>query len=127
MQWVRLFLKTKCCKSKSYQSDRPTLFYCITAIVRIHAQILVNFGILPLTFMGPRDRERIARDDMMVLDNLPPYPERAPIRVASGRRFDQLCPAAGLCQHVFISVQHQSLVSSSQSGDSMPKYVQGLR
>jgi aconitase A len=40
------------------------------SFARIHAQNLVNFGILPLTFTDPRDWERIAQDDILVLDNL---------------------------------------------------------
>ena len=37
---------------------------------RIHWQNLVNFGILPLTFVSPDDWQKIDEDDVLVLDNL---------------------------------------------------------
>jgi aconitate hydratase len=37
---------------------------------RIHAQNLVNFGILPLEFIDPSDYDQIDSGDMLVLDNL---------------------------------------------------------
>jgi aconitate hydratase len=40
------------------------------SFARIHAQNLVNFGILPLTFEKPGDWEAIQPGDMLLLDNL---------------------------------------------------------
>jgi aconitate hydratase len=40
------------------------------SFARIHAQNLVNFGIRPLTFVDPRDWERVAQNDILVLENL---------------------------------------------------------
>jgi aconitate hydratase len=40
------------------------------SFARIHAQNLVNFGILPLTFDDPQDWERIDQEDTLILDNL---------------------------------------------------------
>ena len=40
------------------------------SFARIHAQNLVNFGILPLTFADPQDWQRIEPQDVLVLDNL---------------------------------------------------------
>jgi len=37
---------------------------------RIHAQNLVNFGILPLEFADPSEYDQIGRDDRLVLDDL---------------------------------------------------------
>jgi len=37
---------------------------------RIHAQNLVNFGILPLTFADPNDWDKISRDDVLLLSGL---------------------------------------------------------
>jgi aconitate hydratase len=37
---------------------------------RIHAQNLVNFGILPLEFVDPSDYDRVDKGDTLVLDNL---------------------------------------------------------
>jgi aconitate hydratase len=37
---------------------------------RIHAQNLVNFGILPLEYIDPSDYDRIDSGDMLVLENL---------------------------------------------------------
>ncbi len=47
----------------------------LTAVVaksfaRIHVANLVNFGILPLTFVDESDYERVARDDVLLLDHL---------------------------------------------------------
>jgi predicted aconitate hydratase len=40
------------------------------SLARIHAQNLVNFGILPLLFADPHDWERIEQEDVLVLDHL---------------------------------------------------------
>jgi aconitate hydratase len=40
------------------------------SFARIHAQNLVNFGILPLRFAGPGDWDRIDQDDVQVMENL---------------------------------------------------------
>jgi len=40
------------------------------SFARIHAQNLVNFGILPLEFADPSEYDQIARDDRLVLDDL---------------------------------------------------------
>ena len=40
------------------------------SFARIHWQNLVNFGVLPLEFADPEDRERIGRDDVLVLSGL---------------------------------------------------------
>jgi aconitate hydratase len=40
------------------------------SFARIHWQNLVNFGILPLTFVDPADWERINQNDMLMLSNL---------------------------------------------------------
>jgi aconitate hydratase len=40
------------------------------SFARIHARNLVNFGILPLTFVDPADWERIAPQDTLVLEHL---------------------------------------------------------
>jgi len=40
------------------------------AIERIHSANLVNFGILPLTFVQPEDYDKIDQDDELVIENL---------------------------------------------------------
>jgi len=40
------------------------------SFARIHRQNLVNFGVLPLTFEDPADREQIERDDLLELEHL---------------------------------------------------------
>ena len=40
------------------------------SFARIHAQNLVNFGIVPLTFTRPSDWDQIESDDRLRLDNL---------------------------------------------------------
>lgn len=40
------------------------------SFARIHAQNLVNFGILPLVFTNPDDWDRISQDDILVLEHL---------------------------------------------------------
>jgi aconitate hydratase len=40
------------------------------SFARIHRQNLVNFGVLPLTFDDPADREQIERDDLLELEHL---------------------------------------------------------
>ena len=41
------------------------------SFARIHLQNLINFGILPLTFVREEDYAGIDRDDVLILDNLP--------------------------------------------------------
>jgi len=41
------------------------------SFARIHWQNLVNFGILPLTFVNPQDYDKIALGDVLVLKNVP--------------------------------------------------------
>lgn len=41
------------------------------SFARIHWQNLINFGILPLTFSNPEDYQKIARDDVIVIENVP--------------------------------------------------------
>lgn len=41
------------------------------SFARIHWQNLVNFGILPLTFVNPDDYQRISQDDVLLLWDLP--------------------------------------------------------
>ena len=40
------------------------------SFARIHWQNLVNFGILPLTFVDPADWEKIDRSDLLILSNV---------------------------------------------------------
>jgi aconitate hydratase len=40
------------------------------SFARIHRQNLLNFAILPLTFIDPSDRERINRGDVLVIDDV---------------------------------------------------------
>jgi aconitate hydratase len=40
------------------------------SFARIHAQNLVNFGILPLTFENPEDWQEIRQDDVLLLEGL---------------------------------------------------------
>lgn len=40
------------------------------SFARIHRQNLINYGVLPLTFADPADRERLQRDDEIVLPDL---------------------------------------------------------
>jgi aconitate hydratase len=40
------------------------------SIARIHRQNLINFGVLPLTFVNPEDWDSIAEDDVLVLPEL---------------------------------------------------------
>jgi aconitate hydratase len=40
------------------------------SFARIHRQNLVNFGILPLTFADPADRERVDPDDILLLSDV---------------------------------------------------------
>ena len=42
----------------------------VKSFARIHWQNLCNFGILPLTFVDPDDREKIGRDDMLVIEDI---------------------------------------------------------
>jgi aconitate hydratase len=39
------------------------------SFARIHAQNLVNFAVLPLTFIDPGDYDRIARDDVLTISD----------------------------------------------------------
>jgi aconitate hydratase len=41
------------------------------SFARIHWQNLINFGILPLTFVDPSDYEKIDVNDVIVIDNVP--------------------------------------------------------
>jgi aconitate hydratase len=41
------------------------------SFARIHAQNLVNFGILPLVFINPADWEQIDQNDVLVIDHVP--------------------------------------------------------
>jgi aconitate hydratase len=49
------------------------------SFARIHRANLINFGILPMAFTSPQDRERIAPGDSLVI-------EEAAVSVQSGRR-----------------------------------------
>lgn len=40
------------------------------SFARIHLANLINFGILPLTFINPEDYDKIAEDDVLALSNL---------------------------------------------------------
>ncbi len=42
----------------------------VKSFARIHAQNLVNFGIVPLTFASPSDWERVRPDDILKIENL---------------------------------------------------------
>ncbi|WP_027717881.1 aconitate hydratase [Desulfovirgula thermocuniculi] len=41
------------------------------SFARIHRDNLINFGILPLTFVEPADYERIEQDDVLEISNIP--------------------------------------------------------
>ena len=41
------------------------------SFARIHWQNLVNFGILPLTFVNPEDYQKINQGDVIVINNVP--------------------------------------------------------
>lgn len=52
------------------------------SFARIHAQNLVNFGILPLVFENPADWERIAPEDLLRMDELSAtLPAGRPLRI----------------------------------------------
>ena len=40
------------------------------SFARIHLQNLINFGILPLTFINPDDKNKIEQGDILLLENL---------------------------------------------------------
>ncbi len=40
------------------------------SFARIHWQNLINFGILPLTFLNPRDKNKIKQGDILLIENL---------------------------------------------------------
>ncbi len=41
------------------------------SFARIHWQNLINFGILPVTFVNPEDYQKINQDDVIVIKNVP--------------------------------------------------------
>ena len=57
------------------------------SIARIHGQNLVNFAVLPLTFVDPDDHDRIDQGDELVIDDPAGQLQRGPqVEVANATK-----------------------------------------
>ena len=76
-------------------SQKKVRAVIVKSFARIHRANLINWGIVPLTFVDPADAEGIERDDVLKMSDLrAALAESRRVRVVntrSGRAFDASC------------------------------------
>jgi aconitate hydratase len=69
------------------------------SFARIHRQNLVNFGILPLTFVDPDDYDRIRREDVLIIE-----------RTIEALRHGRTVTVRNATQNAFFAAEHELTV-----------------